>query len=90
MVKIYFLLITKKKGEWKKKKLFAEMKNLEVVWKGVSKNKKTNKETPLLQCQLSKADESIDTLYVSSYSPSDKLTICQKINASLAINVFND
>lgn len=72
------------------KKLFAEMKNLEVVWKGVSKNKKTGKETPLLQCQRRKSDESIDTFYVSSYKPVDHLTIGQKINASLAINVFND
>ena len=72
------------------KKLFAEMKNLEVVWKGVSKNKKTNKETPLLQCQRRKLDESIDTFYVSSYKPIDNLTIGQKINASLAIKVFND
>ncbi len=72
------------------KKLFAEMKNLEVVWKGVSKNKKTGKETPLLQCQRIKSDESLDTFYVSSFKPVDHLIVGQKINASMAINVFND
>lgn len=72
------------------KKLFAEMKNLEVVWKGVSKNKKSGKETPLLQFQRRKSDDSIDTFYVSSYKPVDNLIIGQKINASMAINVFND
>jgi hypothetical protein len=57
---------------------------------GCFQKQKTNKETPLLQCQRRKSDESIDTFYVSSYKPIDNLTIGQKINASLAINVFND
>lgn len=70
-------------------RIFAELRDVQVSWKGKSKNKKTGKETDMIQIVKNTPSGAIETNYLTCFKSVDGLNVGDKIDVKLAIKAFN-
>lgn len=71
-------------------KCFAQMKNLEVTWKGTSKNEKTGKERTSIQVLTRSPEGAVSTFYCGGNGALDPLKVGDHITeADVAVRSWN-
>ncbi|MEN6461031.1 MAG: hypothetical protein ABFC94_06665 [Syntrophomonas sp.] len=70
-------------------RIFAELRDVQVSWKGKSKNKKTGKESDMIQIVKNTPTGAIETNYLTCFKNIDGLNVGDKIDVKLAIKAFN-
>ena len=70
-------------------RIFAELRDVQVCWKGKSKNKKTGKESDLIQIIKYTPTGAVETNYLTCFKSVDGLNVGDKIDVKLAIKAFN-
>lgn len=71
-------------------RIYADLKNLEVTWKGVVKNKTTGKEKPTLQAMRTTPNGMKETFFMDSLKPLDDVKVGDSINANVQIRAYKD
>lgn len=70
-------------------RIYAELRDVQVSWKGKSKNKKTGKESDMIQIVKNTPTGAIETNYLTCFRSVDGLNVGDKIDVKLAIKAFN-
>lgn len=71
-------------------RIYAELKNLEVTWKGSIKNKTTGKEKPTLQAMRTTPNGLKETFLMDSIKPLDGFKVGDSINGVVQIRAYKD
>lgn len=70
-------------------RIFVELRDVQVSWKGKSKNRKTGKESDMIQIVKYTPTGAIETNYLTCYKSVDGLNVGDKIDVKLAIRAYN-